>query len=103
MIEKLTVIFFILLTLMVGVWLILFPWMDFGRLSWNENFLLAFAAQKSGLAFLQTVVASGWLRGAVSGLGVLNLFFAFWEMAHFREAVASLGSAAPPRRADEKS
>lgn len=113
MIEKLTVVFFILLTLMVGVWLVLFPWMDFGRLSWNENFLLSFAAQNLGLTFLPALVASGWFRGAVSGLGVLNLFFAFWEMANFKRAVASLGGNAaaaavlpPPhvsRRADEKS
>ena len=108
MIEKLTVIFFILLSLMVGIWLVLFPWMDFGRLSWNDNFLLAFAVQKLGLSFLQSLVASGWFRGAVSGLGVLNLFFAFWEMAHFKESVASLEngqtiSTAATRRAGEKS
>lgn len=100
MVEKLTVIFFILLSLMVGAWLILFPWVDFRNLSWSDNYFLAVAAQKLGLTFLQTFAASGWFRGAVSGLGVLNLFFAFWEMAHFKESVASLenGQSAAPRR-----
>ncbi len=105
MIEKLTVIFFILLSLMVGAWLILFPWVDFKNLSWSDNYFLVFAAQKLGLTFLQTIAASGWFRGAISGLGVLNLFFAFWEMAHFKENVASLesGQTIAARRADEKS
>lgn len=105
MVERLTVIFFILLSLMVGVWLIVFPWMDFRNLSWSDNYFLAVAAQKFGLTFLQTVAASGWFRGAISGIGVVNLFFAFWEMAHFKEAVASLESgqtAVAARRADEK-
>ena len=91
MVEKLTVIFFILLSLMIGVCLVLFPWVDFRNLSWSDNYFLVFAAQKFGLTFLQSIAASGWFRGAISGLGVLNLFFAFWEMAHFKEAVASLG------------
>ncbi|MDQ6786495.1 MAG: hypothetical protein M3033_06710 [Acidobacteriota bacterium] len=90
MIEKLTVIFFVLLFLIVGVILIVFPWVNFGIISWNNNYLLAFAARTTGLTFLQTVVASGWIRGAVSGLGILNLFFAFWEMAHFNRNVQML-------------
>jgi hypothetical protein len=39
---------------------------------------------------LQTVVASGWVRGAVTGLGVLNLGMAFWEIFHFKQSVAAL-------------
>jgi hypothetical protein len=90
MIEKLTVIFFVLLFLIVGVILIVFPWVNFGIISWSNNYLLALIAQKTGLTFLQSAVASGWFRGAVSGLGVLNLFFAFWEMAHFNRNVEML-------------
>jgi len=90
MVEKLTVIFFVLLFLIVGIILIVFPWVDFGIISWGDNYLLTLAAQKTGLTFLQTAVASGWFRGAVSGLGILNLFFAFWEMAHFKRNVEML-------------
>ena len=92
MVEKLTVIFFVLLFLMVGIILILFPWMNFGILSWSNNYFLAFAAQKTGLTDLPAWVASGWFRGAVSGLGVLNLFFAFWELAHFDRNVRMLAA-----------
>lgn len=90
MIEKLTVIFFVLLFLLVGIILIVFPWVDFGIITWNDNYLLTLISQKTGLTFLQPTVASGWFRGAVSGLGILNLFFAFWEMAHFNRNVEML-------------
>lgn len=90
MVERLTVIFFILLSLMVGVFLVLFPWIDFINLRWSDNYFLAVAAQKFGLTFLQSLVASGWFRGAISGVGVVNIFFAFWETAHFKESIAAL-------------
>ena len=92
MIEKLTVIFFVLLFLMVGIILILFPWINFGILSWSNNYFLAVAAQITGLTDLPGWISSGWFRGAVSGLGVLNLFFAFWELAHFNRNVQTLAA-----------
>ena len=89
MVEKLTVIFFIILCLLLGFYLILSPWDTiFG--SWGENYLLAYLADRSGMLALQRTVASNWVRGAVTGLGVLNLVIAFWEAAHFKQSVAML-------------
>ncbi len=91
MIEKLTVIFFVLLFLIAGILLTVLPWINVGAIGdWGNNYLLAAFAGETGLTFLQTAVASGWFRGAVTGLGVLNLFFAFWELAHFNENVQTL-------------
>jgi len=91
MIEKLTVVFFILLCFLLGLSLTLFPWLDFNGLGdWGNNYLLAFVSEKAGLPVLRTAVASNWVRGAVTGLGILNLFIAFWEMAHFKENVEIL-------------
>ena len=88
MVAKLTVIIFIVLCLQIGIALTLLPWVSFGILGdWGDNYLLAFVAQKAGLPILQKTIASGWVRGAVTGLGVLNLFIAFWEMAHFKQSV----------------
>ena len=88
MVAKLTVIFFIILCLEAGIALTLLPWMSIGGLGdWGENGLLTFLVSKTGLPVLQTTVASGWFRGAVTGLGILNLFIAFWEMAHFKQSV----------------
>lgn len=89
MVERLTVIFFIILCLLLGFYLILSPWDTlFGN--WGENYLLAFLADRSGFPALQQTVSSNWFRGAVTGLGVLNLLIAFWEAAHFKQSVAML-------------
>lgn len=88
MVAKLTVIIFIILCLQIGIALTLLPWVNFGILGdWGDNYLLAVVAQQTGLPILQKTIASGWVRGAVTGLGVLNLFIAFWEMAHFKQSV----------------
>lgn len=89
MVEKLTVIFFIILCLLLGFYLILSPWDTlFGR--WDENYLLVLVSEGAGLPVLQRTVTSNWFRGAVTGLGVLNLVIAFWEIANFERSVALL-------------
>ena len=91
--AKLSVIFYIILCLEIGLVLTLFPWIPqglFGLSDWGNNYFLLYAARKTGLYGLQTVVASGWVRGAVTGVGVLNLGIAFWEMLHFKQTVSAL-------------
>ena len=89
MVERLTVIFFIILCLLLGVYLILSPWDTlFGN--WSENYLLVLVSEGSGLPGIRRTVASNWFRGAVTGLGVLNLIIAFWEIGHFKQSVALL-------------
>lgn len=91
MVAKLTVIFFIILCLEAGIALTLLPWISFGGLGdWGDNYLLVVLAQKTGMPVLQRAIASGWVRGAVTGLGLLNLFIAFWEIAHFNQSVKLL-------------
>lgn len=91
MASRLSVIFFIVLCLEVGIVLTFLPWIHpFGLSDWADNYLLLYAARKTGLMSLQHAMASGWVRGAVSGLGVLNLLMAFWEMAHFKQTVGYL-------------
>ena len=89
MVERLTVIFFILLCLLLGFYLILSPWDAlFGP--WGENYLLVFLSDRAGAPGLQRAVASNWFRGGVTALGVLNLVIAFWEIAHFNQSVKML-------------
>ena len=91
MVAKLTVIFFIILCLLAGFVLVIFPWMPIGRIgNWGDNYFLVYLSNLLNMPFLQSVVASGWVRGAVSGLGVLNLFIAFWEIANFKQSVVSV-------------
>mgnify|MGYP001197189438 CR=1 FL=1 len=91
MVERITVILFILLFFMAGVMLIILPWINIGVVGdWGDNYLLAVVSEKTGLPIIRQAVASGWMRGAITGLGVLNLFLAFWEIAHFKKSVEML-------------
>jgi hypothetical protein len=92
MAAKLSVVFYILLCLEVGIVLTVLPWWaPFGLVGdWGDNYFLLYAAQKTGLYSLQHAVASGWVRGAVSGLGILNLCMAAWEIVHFKQTVRAL-------------
>lgn len=91
MVAKLTIIFFIILCLLAGFVLTIFPWISLGRIGdWGDNFFLVYLVQKLNMPELQKAVASGWVRGAITGLGVLNILLAFWEMANFKKSVESL-------------
>lgn len=97
MVERLTVIFFIALCLLLGFYLILAPWDAlFGP--WGDNYLLAFIADKAGSPIIQKTIASNWVRGAVTGLGVLNIIIAFWEIAHFNQSVRMLQQGHEPEK-----
>ena len=91
--ARLSVIFYIVLCFEIGIVLTLLPWIPQGTLGlsdWGNNYFLLYAARKTGFYALQTVVASGWVRGAVTGIGVLNLGIAFWEIFHFKQSVRAL-------------
>jgi len=91
--AKLSVIFYIILCLEIGLVLTLMPWIPqgfFGLSDWSNNYFLLYAARKTGFYGLQTVIASGWVRGTVTGVGVLNLGIAFWEIFNFKQTVSAL-------------
>jgi hypothetical protein len=89
--ARLTVIFYIILCLEAGIVLTFLPWIHpFGLSDWGDNFFLVYAVQKTGLYGLQQTIASGWVRGAVTGLGLVNFALAFWEIAHFRRTINAL-------------
>ena len=92
--SRLSVIFYIILCLEIGVVLTVLPWVPHGWLGlsdWGNNYFLLLAAHKAGYG-VQRFVASGWVRGAVSGIGVLNLGMGVWELIDFRQTVRALDS-----------
>ncbi len=96
MASKLTVFFYIVLCLQAGVVLMVVPWMSvFGMGDWGDNYLLVYASQQMGVQGLQQAVASGWVRGAVTGLGLLNIAMAVWEIVHFEETSRKLQGPPP--------
>jgi hypothetical protein len=103
--AKLSVIFYIILCFEIGIFLTVLPWWPqgmWGISDWGNNYFLLYAARKTGIQGLQAVVASGWVRGAVSGVGLLNLGIAFWEIFNFKRTVAALqNQTSPARRSTE--
>jgi len=97
--ARLSVFFHIILCVEIGVFLLVLPWWPQGMWpfnDWGNNYFLLYAAHKTGIYSLQAVVASGWVRGAVSGVGVLNLGIAFWEIFNFKRTVAALQNQTSP-------
>ena len=91
--ARLSVIFYIILCLEIGIFLTVAPWWPQGMLGfsdWGNNYFLLYAASKTGYQGLRVVVDSGWVRGAVSGVGLLNLGIAFWEIFNFKQTVQAL-------------
>src|SRR6266849_9452245 len=91
--AKLSVVFYIILCREIGIFLTVMPWWPQGMLGlsdWGNNYFLLYAARKTGYYGLQAVVASGWVRGAVTGVGLLNLGIAFWEIFNFKQTVLAL-------------
>ena len=90
--SRLSVIFYIILCLEIGLVLTVLPWVPHGWLGlsdWSNNYFLLLAAHKAGYG-VQRFVASGWVRGAVSGIGILNLGMGIWELINFRQTVRAL-------------
>jgi len=95
--SRLTVIFYIILCLEIGLVLTFLPWVSHGFLGlsdWGNNYFLLAASRKVGFG-VQRFVASGWMRGAVSGLGILNIAMGLWELINFRRTVRALDEGHP--------
>ena len=81
--AKLTIVFFILICFEIGVLLVILPWVP--SPSWNENYLLVLAADKAHWPWLALAMKSGYVRGAVTGLGLLNILLGVWEIVNFKK------------------
>jgi hypothetical protein len=62
----------IIFALELGLFLLVFPWLSAWDLNWAAGHSHSLAA----------VWSSSYFRGAVSGLGLLNIYIAFAELFH---------------------
>ena len=95
--SRLSVIFYIILCFEIGIVLTVLPWVPhgwWGLSDWGNNYFLLLASRKVGFG-IQRFIASGWVRGAVSGVGILNLGMGVWELFNFRRTVRALDAGAP--------
>lgn len=85
--AKITVIIYIVVSLEIGLLLVIIPWYS---QFWEENYFLYLMTEKFNAGWLPPLVTSGWMRGAVTGLGLLNIVIGIREIAIFRRVVADL-------------
>jgi hypothetical protein len=83
---KITVIVYILICLEVGLLLVVLPWTPY----WNENLFLDFINSRLHAAWLSAALQSGYVRGAVTGLGALNIMAGLRDVFRFRDSVQAL-------------
>ncbi len=72
-------IFYILYSLEVGIFLLMLPWMAF----WDNNFLVFYYPR------IRPVVGNPFIKGAVLGLGIVNIMIAIHEISLLRKNVKS--------------
>lgn len=81
--QRLLAIAFIVFCFEVGLFLIVVPWSSL----WENNLLLTYVPQLRG------VLLNDFVRGAVSGLGVIDFWLGLTEAVHFRRSARSADSA----------
>jgi len=73
--RRIGVLVFVFFCATLGVMLMILPW----RPEWSDNpLLLAYPA-------IRETLSTGFVRGLVTGLGLLNVWIGFWEAVCYRE------------------
>lgn len=78
MLKKLTFYVYIFYCLEVGIFLLVAPW--WLPQIWEQNYFFFF------VPFLKNLFLNGYFRGAVSGIGILNIFLGIYEIIHNERA-----------------
>lgn len=92
--AKITVIVYILICFEVGILLMVLPWTQY----WDDNFFLYFITGKLNAPWFPTFMTSGYVRGAVTGLGGLNILAGLRDIFKFRESVQALVAIGEPQK-----
>ena len=71
--SRLLAVCFAIFTFEIGLFLVIFPWMDD---SWDLNYF------NSVVPVLQNVWDDPYFRGALTGLGLVNIYIACQEVIH---------------------
>ena len=74
--EKFCNALYVISSLYLGIALLILPWIS----AWEHNYLLYIYPQ------IQPVVANSFFKGAVLGLGIVNILIGIQEIVRFRKA-----------------
>lgn len=78
--KRLFLAVFILLSIEVGLFLLMFPWSS----AWEKNYFL------TRVPGIRALLSSNYFRGALTGLGLLNIWVGLSEAWHFRDRIKAL-------------
>ncbi|HVP44283.1 MAG TPA: hypothetical protein VMS96_12685 [Terriglobales bacterium] len=78
--RRIMLFIFVAFAVEIGMFLVVMPWYDGGRL-WSENGLL--------LRFptLRAFLIQDFVRGVVSGIGLIDIWVGIWEAVHYKESI----------------
>jgi hypothetical protein len=85
--AKITVIVYILICFEVGILLLILPWYP---AFWDENYFLYYVSGKLNSEWIPWLMTSGYAKGIVTGIGVLNIMAGLFDVFKFRKSVAAL-------------
>ncbi|MFB3917076.1 MAG: hypothetical protein ACE14M_10125 [Terriglobales bacterium] len=74
-VQRLSLIIFVMFCIELGMLLAVLPWTRV----WMDNSILA------SHPTLRAVFHAYFVRGAVTGLGLVDIWLGIWEAAHYRE------------------
>ena len=77
--QKTAAVVWVIFCFEIGVFLMVFPWLDF----WEHN-LFSNLGYSQFSQYWEAVWDSHWFRGAVSGLGLVNLLISIIEVFQLR-------------------
>lgn len=75
--NRLLAILYVVICIEMGVFLFLFPWISL----WGQNYFVAH------YAWVYTLSRNYYLRGAVSGLGLVDVFLGLHELWRLRRSL----------------
>ncbi len=73
--SRLSTVSFVIFCFELGLFLLIYPWTD----AWTENSLSLFAPARLAAEW-RTVWNNSYFRGAISGIGILNIWIAVSEV-----------------------
>jgi hypothetical protein len=77
--EKAAALLFVVVCFEIGVFLLIFPWVPAWSRSWFSNLDVVLWGRPWELVW-----DSSWFRGAVSGIGVVNVLISLIEVGRLR-------------------
>jgi len=73
--QRVSLVVFVVFCIELGILLTVLPWTRV----WTENSLLA------GYPALQSFVQQGFVRGLITGVGLIDIWIGVWEAVHYTE------------------